>query len=103
MTQVLSYGGGRQTVAMCLLVEKGILPRPDYIIAADTGREAASTCEYLSDHIQPRMAALGLQVEIAPHSLATVDLYDASGGPLMPVYTATGKMQHFAATSGKRA
>lgn len=37
--EILNYGGGRQTVAMCILIKRGVLPRPDHIIIADTGRE----------------------------------------------------------------
>src|SRR5205823_5953839 len=44
---VLAYGGGTQTVGMCLLVGTGSLPRPDRIVMADTGREVRSTFAYL--------------------------------------------------------
>lgn len=33
-----------------------------------------------------------MKVEIAPHTLATVDLYAGNGDLLLPVYTATGKL-----------
>lgn len=67
MTQVLGYGGGVQTVAMCLLVAKGVLPNPDRIVCADTSREVDSTWEYLDRYVQPYMLAeCGLTVEIAP-------------------------------------
>jgi hypothetical protein len=89
MIHVLSYGGGRQTVAMCVLIEQGRLPRPDRIVIADTGREKSSTWEYLSEVVQPRMQHVGLTVEIAPRSLAYVDLYAHNGDLLLPVYTAT--------------
>lgn len=45
-TQVLSYGGGVQTVAMVALVLQGRLPRPDMIVIADTSREKQSTWDY---------------------------------------------------------
>jgi hypothetical protein len=99
--QVLSYGGGRQTVAMCLLILHGKLPRPDYIIAADTGREAQSTWDYLNEHIQPMMTAIGLPIHIAPHSLSSVDLYAHNGDLLLPVFTQTGKLSTYCSNEWK--
>jgi hypothetical protein len=32
---VLNYGGGRQTVAICILIARGILPKPDRIVIAE--------------------------------------------------------------------
>lgn len=85
---LLSYGGGIQSVAMVLLVASGKLPRPDAIVMADTGREKTSTWEYLEQYIQPLLASKGAIVEIAPHSFATVDLFSLSTGRiLMPMYT----------------
>ena len=83
--QVLNYGGGRQTIAICVLIAKEVLPRPDRIVMADTGREKLSSFDYLEAHIQPLLAPLGLSVEIAPRSLAYVDLYGKNGG--MPRFT----------------
>lgn len=86
--QLLSYGGGVQSVAMVLLVAAGKLPRPDAIVMADTGREKTSTWEYLEQHIQPMLADKGMKIEIAPHTLATVDLFSLSTQRiLMPMYT----------------
>ncbi len=98
---VLSYGGGIQTVAMCLLVEQGILPPPARIVAADTGREVQSTWDYLHEIVRPRMARIGLDVEVAPHSLATVDLYAKNGDVLLPVFTKTGKFPTFCSIEWK--
>lgn len=92
MTQVLSYGGGRQTVAMVLLVGQGILPRPDRIIIADTGREARSTWQYLDSYVAPYLAEFDIAVERAPHDLATVDLYSHGGSLLIPAFTLNGKL-----------
>lgn len=100
-TQILGYGGGQQTVAMCLLVEQGVLPRPDFIVVADTGREKRSTWEYLETYIQPRMTAIGLPVHIAPHDLAKADLYDKDGLTLMPVFTPTGKLSTYCSNEWK--
>lgn len=99
---VLSYGGGRQTVAICCLIARGILPRPDRIVMADTGRENVSTWNYLEKNVQPMLDGIGSKVEIAPRSLATVDLYGHNGDILIPVYTATGKLPSFCSNEWKR-
>lgn len=87
MTTVLGYGGGTQTVGMCLLVGKGVLPKPDRIVMADTGREVRSTFRYLDRYARPYLAGLGLDVEVAAHHLATVDLYAKNGDLLLPAFT----------------
>lgn len=50
---VLSYGGGVQSVAMCVLAATGRLPSPDHIVFADTGREIPSTLEYRATVMDP--------------------------------------------------
>ena len=99
---VLNYGGGRQTVAICVLIARGILPKPDVIVMADTGRENPSTGEYLSQHMTPLLASVGLTVEIASHELATVDLYGKNGDLLIPVFTQTGKLRTYCSNEWKR-
>jgi len=99
--QVMSYGGGIQSVAMIALVLQGRLPRPDRILIADTGREKKSTWDYLNEVVQSALATVGLHVEIAPHSLATVDLHAGNGDLLIPVYTATGKLPTFCSNEWK--
>lgn len=87
---VWSYGGGTQSIAMALLVVQGRLPRPDRIVIADTGYEFKRTWEYTTQHVQPLLAAAGLTIEIAPHSLSMVDLYSLKKGEvLIPAYDAT--------------
>jgi hypothetical protein len=100
-TQILSYGGGKQTVAMIVLIAKGLIPRPDRIVTADTSREVGSTWAYLTDHMQPFLAKLGMTVEVAPHSLATVDVYGHNGNLLLPVYTGTGKFSTYCSNEWK--
>ena len=101
MTEILSYGGGTQTAAMCVLVAQGKLPRPDYVIAADTGREMPSTWEYADAYMRPLLASVGLDLHIAPHTLATVDTHGTNGDLLVPAYTPTGKLPTFCSTEWK--
>jgi hypothetical protein len=86
---VWSYGGGTQSIAIALLVLDGRLPRPDRVVIADTGYEFKKTWEYTEQHIAPLLAGIGLTVEVAPHSLSTVDLYSLKGEVLLPAYDAT--------------
>jgi len=99
---VFNYGGGRQTVAMCIMIAKGVLPKPDAIIMADTGRENPSTWEYLETHMRPLMREHGLEIEVASHDLSTVDLYSHKGTVLMPVHTKTGKFSAYCSGEWKR-
>lgn len=98
---VLMYGGGRQTVAYCILVAQGKVPPPDRIVIADTGREKSSTWDYMEEVTRPMLAAMGLEIEVAPHSLATVDLYAHNGDLLIPAYTETGKLPTFCSNEWK--
>ncbi len=101
MPDVMSYGGGVQTIAMCVLVAEDVLSRPARIVAADTGREVQSTWDYLSEIAEPMLARVGLTVEVAPHSLSTVDLYAKNGDLLLPVFTETGKLPTFCSIEWK--
>lgn len=100
-TTILNYGGGTQTAAMCVLVIQGHLPRPDYIIAADTGREMPTTWAYLDRHIRPLLAPLGLEVHRAGHEYATVDTHGHNGDLLLPAFTQTGKLPTYCSTEWK--
>jgi len=102
MKQILSYGGGIQSVAMCVLVCQRKLPRPDHIVFADTGREVASTHLYRDMVMLPYLRTHGLRVEIAPHSLSSVDLYAHNGDLLLPAHTRTGTLSSFCSGEWKR-
>lgn len=99
--EVLNYGGGVQTGALCILVAEGVLPRPDRIVIADTGREKPSTWGYIAEVMQPYLSRFGLAVEIAPRELAYVDLYAHNGDLLIPAYTLTGKLSTFCSNEWK--
>lgn len=102
MNDILSYGGGKQTIASCVLIAQGRLPRPDLIVMADTGRERGATWDYLHTYVNPLLATMGLTVHIAPHTLATVDLYGKNGDLLIPAFTATGKLPTLCSNEWKR-
>jgi hypothetical protein len=99
-----SYGGGVQSAAIVVLVVQGKLPRPERIVMADTGREATLTWDYLRESVQPYLAQDSLRVEVAPHSLAVVDLFAASGGgrPLIPAFGDGIKLPNYCSVEWKR-
>lgn len=101
--EVLSYGGGVQSVAMVVLAATERLPVPDYIICADTGREARSTWRYVEQTLMPYLQSVKLaeRFHVAPHDLATVDLYGKNGDLLLPAYTAAGKLPTFCSNEWK--
>lgn len=102
MIDVLMYGGGRQTVAYCVLITQGHVAQPDKIVIADTGREKQSTWDYMAEITQPLLASIGLEIEIAPRSYAYVDLYAKSGHLLLPVFTETGKFPAYCSDEWKK-
>lgn len=97
-----SYGGGTQSIAMVLLIALGKLPKPDLIVMADTGNESTETWEYTFRYVLPLLDSLGLTIELAPHELATVDLYGHNGDLLLPAYTKTGKLPTFCSSEWKK-
>ncbi len=74
---------------------------PDLVVIADTGRERRTTWEYMRDVMQPYLGDL-LTIQVAPHTLARKDLFDASGLTLMPAYTAEGRLSAFCSGEWKR-
>lgn len=87
MSEVFSFGGGVQSVAIAALVVEGRLPRFDRAVIADSDLEATSTWEYLDRVVNPRLGSVGLVVEVAPHSLATVGVWSHQGRCLLPVFS----------------
>jgi hypothetical protein len=102
---IWSYGGGTQSVAIAVLVATGELPRPERVVIADTGRERTSTWDYTNTFVNPLLAKVGLEVEVAPHSLAKVDLVAKNGDLLMPMFTKAknAKLPTFCSTEWKKA
>jgi hypothetical protein len=45
--QFLSYGGGVQSTAMLIMIELGLLPKPDLVIHSDTGSEMPHTENFI--------------------------------------------------------
>ncbi len=101
-TLTWSYGGGTQSIALALLVASGKLPKPDIVVFCDTSEEASETWDYHNTYIVPLLASVGVTVEIAPHNLATVNLYGHNGDLLLPAYTETGKFPGYCSSEWKK-
>lgn len=103
---VWSTGGGVQSTAIAALIALGRLPKPEFAVIADTGREAETTWSYLWNHVQPLLEKHGVPVEIASHDLATVDLYSTKGSLLIPAFTnhsgASGQLPGYCSVEWKR-
>lgn len=62
MYEVFSSGGGTQSACISALIVQGRLPKPDFFVIADTGRERGTTWEYLEKVIRPAMESVGVEV-----------------------------------------
>lgn len=60
--EVFSSGGGTQSTAIAALIIQGKLPKPDFMVIADTGKEMPTTWDYLSDITIPAMRKIGVEV-----------------------------------------
>ncbi|MCD9188263.1 MAG: hypothetical protein LUM44_17740 [Pyrinomonadaceae bacterium] len=109
---IWNYGGGKQTAAIAVLIRQGVLPRPERIVMADTGRECKTTFEYLENYMRPLLHEVGCEVEVIPHSFSKQDLYyinknkEESQLPVIPTWTRqngeVGKMRTFCSGFWKR-
>lgn len=102
MSTVWSSGGGTQSAAIAILILQGKLPRPDYAVIADTGRETRETWEYLRGVVNPALRAVSLQVEIITQAELPA-LFNGNGTLLMPVFvTGDAKLSSFCSSYWKR-
>lgn len=60
--QVFSSGGGTQSTAIAALIVQGKLPKPDFAVIADTGREMPTTWEYIEQVTRPALASVGVEI-----------------------------------------
>jgi len=91
MIEVFSNGGGTQSVAASALIIQGRLPRPDFVVIADTGREMPTTWKYLDEVIRPAFKAIGIEVHrVSKEKYASPrgkEIFATSGDLMIPVYT----------------
>ena len=90
MVQVFSSGGGTQSSAIAALIVQGKLPKPDFVVIADTGREAPSTWEYLDAVVRPALAGVGVDVHRIGQEWASANdkgVFTLTGHLLIPAFS----------------
>ena len=107
MTVVWSYGGGTQSAKIATDIIKGILPKPDIAVMADTSREVSETWEYLNRIVQPSLDKIGLKINIISHDYSYWDIVKGNSGDiLLPAFTrkngTIGKMPTFCSNEWKQ-
>lgn len=87
--EVWKCGGGTQSMAITVLIIQGRLPKPDYSLIVDTGREKQSTWDYFENVSRPALAAIGIDlVRVSKEKYATVDIWSKKGTTLLiPAFT----------------
>jgi hypothetical protein len=105
---IWSSGGGVQSTAIAVLILKGLLPRPDYCVMADTGREKQATWNYMDQIVNPALAKLRLHIDRVPCSLLERNtfppsLFNGEGTLLIPAYEKRlPKLTNYCSTHWKR-
>lgn len=91
MIEVFSSGGGTQSCCIAVMILKGELPRPDFTVIADTGREMPTTWEYLENIVIPAFSKSGLAIHrIKASEYASPwgkGLFATSGHLMVPAYS----------------
>lgn len=93
MIEVFSSGGGTQSTAIAVLICQGKLPKPDFVVIADTGREMITTWQYLESVTRPHLESVGVKVfRVKKEAYAepgSVDIYSGYGNGhlLLPVFS----------------
>lgn len=91
MIEIWNYGGGVQSCAIAVLILQGRLPKPDFAVIADTGREKKTTWDYLDKVVAPEMEKIGIAIHRPrkdQYAYTHQDLWNKSGETLLiPVFT----------------
>jgi hypothetical protein len=102
LKQVWMCGGGTQSCAIAALIIKGAIPKPDFAVIADTGREAESTWSYLNVVIAPALLNAGIKIErvkASEYGRVGTDLFAKTEDLFIPAFTnqsgSTGKLSAF--------
>ena len=111
MYEVFSSGGGTQSACISALIVQGRLPKPDFMVIADTGYECRSTWDYLDAVIRPAMTAIGVEVHHIGPEWKSIPAHGRDWQShneetvLLPMFTnqsgETGKLSGFCSNSWK--
>ena len=106
--EIFSSGGGTQSACIAALIVQGRIPKPDFVVIVDTGREKSTTWEYLDAVIRPALGSVGLEVHrIDKQQFATVDIFGGKSKEtvLLPAFTSqletVGKLDGFCSNEWK--
>jgi hypothetical protein len=88
------------------MIVQGLLPKPDFVVIADTGREKATTWKYLDEVVRPALLAVGIEVHRIGQEWATCGIWSTNGeNMLMPAFTTSnggiGKLEGFCSNEWK--
>jgi hypothetical protein len=84
---VWSCGGGVQSTAIAALIYTGKIPKPDYSVMVDTGYEKTAVMDYVRTILIPRMAEVGVTLDIVKTSdYCQQSLIDDKGYCIIPVF-----------------
>jgi hypothetical protein len=108
MIEVFSSGGGTQSSAIAALIVQGKLPKPDFVLIADTGREMPSTWEYLDTVTAPALKGVGIEVHRIKASEWVNNwgrgVFATNGDLIIPAFTninGSGKLSAFCSKAWK--
>jgi len=84
---VWSCGGGVQSTAIAALIYTGKIPKPDYSVMVDTGYEKTIVMEYVRTTLIPRMAEVGVTLNVIKTSDYTEqEIIGENGYCIIPVF-----------------
>ncbi len=89
----LSYGGGVQTFGIAVLIEAGLIPKPDIIIFADTQNEEISTYQHIGEIAIPLFHRLEIPFRVITHGNLYRDSILSNHTPNPPICTKTYKIR----------
>lgn len=95
---IFSFGGGVQSWAITALVARGELPKPDLAVMANTGRECASTWNFLQVHY----SRLPFVLEIVNQPVPSLYWQTGEHDFMLPAYSQAGKVRGFCSGKWKR-
>ncbi|MBT0666368.1 hypothetical protein KI809_18830 [Geobacter pelophilus] len=111
MYEVFSSGGGTQSACISALIVQGKLPKPDFMVIADTGRECDTTWQYMDAVVRPAMADIGVDVHRIGPEWQSMPAHGRNyqthneNTLLIPVFTSqngdSGKLSGFCSTAWK--
>ena len=85
--QAWACGGGVQSAAIAALIYTEKIQKPDYAWMIDCGWEKTKTMEYVVSVLTPKMAEVGVTLNIIKTTDYTDNsLFDKSGNPVLPLF-----------------